>query len=136
MPSGPQAPSLGLPSKPLSLPCDAQLLYYQVVAGRLGLCSCHPSLVFTRVTPIWTPWSELRTSVPEGCCAWLHTQMVQHGDYTEKVDIFSLGCLMYELFSRQLCAANLLARSGGDGGVLKQHAMRVRARQQLALWSG
>ena len=53
-------------------------------------------------------------------------QMVQHSQYSEKVDIFSLGCLMYELFSRQLCSAALLAKTGGDAAVLKRHALQVR----------
>lgn len=53
-------------------------------------------------------------------------QMVQHNQYSEKVDVFSLGCLMYELFSRQLCSAALLAKSGGDATTLKRHALQVR----------
>ncbi len=63
---------------------------------------------------------------PEHACVSPPWQMVQHNQYSEKVDVFSLGCLMYELFSRQLCSAALLAKSGGDATTLKRHALQVR----------
>ena len=73
-------------------------------------------------------------------CLACAVQMVQHSHYSEKVDIFSLGCLIYELFSRQLCASTLLAKSGGDERVLKRHALQVHAQQgallcKLMLWA-
>jgi hypothetical protein len=44
--------------------------------------------------------------------------------YNEKVDVFSLGCLMYELFARELRSAALLAQTP-DGELIRQYALRV-----------
>ncbi len=52
--------------------------------------------------------------------------MVKHERYNEKVDVFSLGCLMHELFSRELRSAALLSK-GPDAQLLQNYALRVRA---------
>ena len=67
---------------------------------------------------------------PCSCCS----QVTKCEDYNEKVDVFSLGCLMYELFARELRSAALLAQVP-DGELLRQYALQVRL-LQLSLAPG
>ena len=54
------------------------------------------------------------------CCS----QVTKHEAYCEKVDVFSLGCLMHELFARELRSAALLCKSP-DARLLPDYALQV-----------
>ena len=56
-------------------------------------------------------------------------QVTKHETYDEKCDIFALGCLMYDLFTRQLRHISLfrnVSTYAGDAHVLGQHAVKVQ----------
>ena len=40
----------------------------------------------------------------------MQAQVTRHEPYNEKADVFSLGCLLYELFARELRSAALLSQ--------------------------
>ena len=55
-------------------------------------------------------------------------QVPTHQSYDEKCDIFALGCLMYDLYTRQLRHVNLFANiplGAGDTDVLGLYAIKV-----------
>ena len=65
-------------------------------------------------------------------CSWLSQcaalQVTTHQSYGEKCDIFALGCLMYDLHTRQLRHVNLFASvplGTSDADVLGQYAIKV-----------
>ena len=55
-------------------------------------------------------------------------QVTTHQSYDEKCDIFALGCLMYDLYTRQLRHVNLFANiplGANDADVLGLYAIKV-----------
>ena len=55
-------------------------------------------------------------------------QVTTHQSYDEKCDIFALGCLMYDLYTRQLRHLNLFANiplGESDADVLGLYAIKV-----------
>lgn len=59
----------------------------------------------------------------------LPSQVTRHEPYDEKVDVFGLGCLLYELFARELRSAALLSQhADSTGDAARNYAHKVRCR--------
>lgn len=50
--------------------------------------------------------------------------MISHQPYDERTDVFALGCLIYELFARQLRSVALFTH-GTDPSLLTGFALKV-----------
>ena len=61
-------------------------------------------------------------------------QVTKHAGYTEKCDIFALGCLLYDLYTRQLRYVALFNHSA-HANVLGQYAVRVRSHFMCPIWT-
>ena len=60
--------------------------------------------------------------------------MTKHESYDEKCDMFAMGCLMYDLYARQLRHVSLFQNAGTctvDAHVLGQYAVKVGLSQYL-----
>ncbi len=55
-------------------------------------------------------------------------QVTKHESYDEKCDVFAMGCLMYDLYTRQLRHVSLFQNASMctvDAHVLGQYAVKV-----------
>jgi serine/threonine protein kinase len=56
--------------------------------------------------------------------------MVTHQPYDDRTDVFALGCIIYELFSRELRSASLFVHSSNPN-LLSDFALKVCAHLNL-----